>query len=831
MLALVLLLGSSVFSIHVNAVDLQEAERLYRTGKYDDCIAMTKAEVERNVWNEGWPRLLIAAYLSTGQYEPAIQVYESTIDRFTTNIRLRILGAQAYRLTNNKKQAAAQLDVIPELVQRASWSFSSKLQLVALGEFFLMQGEDPKQVLELCYDKAIKEDPKFVDAYVASARLAISKMDDQVALASLRKAVAIDEEDPEIHYLLARAWSNSESAKASESIQQALSINPNHVPSLIWLAESRMDAERYEDAETLLKEVEAVNPKLPALWADRAAIAHLNGRFKDEGAMRQQALQSWPMNPEVDHLIGKQLASHYRFAESAEYQRRSLIMKADYVPAKTQLAQDLLRLGEGEEGWRIVDEVRKSDPYHVPIFNLKKLHARIDKFATLEAPGFVIRMDATESRIYGSAVVELLSKARSVLTQKYDMELEEPVYIEIFPKQSDFAIRTFGLPGGDGFLGVCFGRLITANSPAALDVDSNWKAVLWHEYCHVVTLQKTKNRMPRWLSEGISVYEERQRDPRWGQSMTAAYREMILGDDLVPVSQLSSAFLRPKSPMHLQFAYFESSLVVEYWIEQYGIKSLQRVLKDLSVGMSTQEALGRDAGGTQALDAEFAEFAIKKATALGGDADFTILEKPLPSGVEAWQVWLDDHPKSYWGIKGMCRVLIEEKRWKEALPFAKQLVEMVPDDATSNSGRTAFAAIYRGLNQVDEERSALVAIEQRSPDCIDQLSRLIEIDMERADYESLVRWCERVLEINPMRSNVHEQRAVAAEKLNRPSEAIDSLIALLELDPIDIASIHYRLAKAYSANKQTDQAKRHVLMALEESPRYREALALLLSLK
>ncbi len=89
--------------------------------------------------------------------------------------------------------------------------------------------------------------------------------------------------------------------------------------------------------------------------------------------------------------------------------------------------------------------------------------------------------------------------------------------VEIFPQQKEFAVRTFGLPGADGLLGVCFGRVITANSPASQgEHPSNWEAVLWHEFCHVVTLSKTRNKMPRWLSEGISVYEEGQRGPRLG---------------------------------------------------------------------------------------------------------------------------------------------------------------------------------------------------------------------------------------------------------------------------------------------------------------------------
>ena len=118
------------------------------------------------------------------------------------------------------------------------------------------------------------------------------------------------------------------------------------------------------------------------------------------------------------------------------------------------------------------------------------------------------------------------------------------------------------MPGNPGYLGVCFGTLVTANSSAAHPGhEVNWHSVLYHEFCHVVTLQITRNKMPRWLSEGISVYEEEQANPSWGQRMNPKYREMVLGGELTPISKLSGAFLAPRTPIHLQFAYYESSLV------------------------------------------------------------------------------------------------------------------------------------------------------------------------------------------------------------------------------------------------------------------------------
>ncbi|MHC4146874.1 MAG: gluzincin family metallopeptidase [Planctomycetota bacterium] len=132
-------------------------------------------------------------------------------------------------------------------------------------------------------------------------------------------------------------------------------------------------------------------------------------------------------------------------------------------------------------------------------------------------------MDEHEADVYGDEVLELLRQAKAELCRKYGLELKQPVTVELFGDQQDFAVRTFGMPGGDGFLGVCFGNVITANSPRA-GRPTNWKAMLWHEFCHVVTLNLTHNKMPRWLSEGISVYEELQRDPTWGQRMDPQYR-------------------------------------------------------------------------------------------------------------------------------------------------------------------------------------------------------------------------------------------------------------------------------------------------------------------
>ena len=89
---------------------------------------------------------------------------------------------------------------------------------------------------------------------------------------------------------------------------------------------------------------------------------------------------------------------------------------------------------------------------------------------------------------------------------KIGFEPEGKVLIEVFENSADFAVRSVGLPDIGPLVGICFGKVITLISPDTLT--ANWQEIVWHEFMHVITLQMTQNRMPRWLSEGISVWEE-----------------------------------------------------------------------------------------------------------------------------------------------------------------------------------------------------------------------------------------------------------------------------------------------------------------------------------
>ncbi|MEM9659143.1 MAG: hypothetical protein AAF961_12350, partial [Planctomycetota bacterium] len=499
------------------AANIEAAEQLFRSGQYEKCARLAAAQIDQRVYIEKWVAWKVQAELAAGDYEAALRTVQQGVDESPFNVALRMLAYEALLYNGQTASAQAELDRLERLVIANPRRFTRPDERVWLGKLFLLKGADARQVLELFYDPVVKQWPNFAAAPLASAELALDKGDNGLAAEMLASAPDSASADPIFHYLVARAYSNDDPERASASLDRALELNPRHIKSLLLRVDGCVDAEQYSDADELLERVLEVNPRHPIAWAYKAVLSHLGNDQESEDEARRQALSTWTQNPAVDFTIGRKLSEKYRFAEGAAYQRRALKLDRVFLPARMQLSQDLLRLGDEDEGWRIVRNVFESDGYNVIAHNLVTLHDDLKSYRVLEDGMFRLRMESREASLYGEQALALLKRARSTLCEKYDVSLNEPITVEIFPQQKDFAVRTFGMPGVQGYLGVCFGNVITANSPAALgDASANWEAVLWHEFCHVATLKKTRNKMPRWLSEGISVYEELQENGTWG---------------------------------------------------------------------------------------------------------------------------------------------------------------------------------------------------------------------------------------------------------------------------------------------------------------------------
>jgi len=813
------------------AATLKEAREFYFIGEYAKAIESCEKAIAEKEYDSGWRLLLLRARLVTGRYPEAALFATDLLDdyRYRYNAEALWLFHLAYEANGDAMEATQMLQVIMQFLNGRR-TLSDENTIVFIGRAALKtKAYDPKQVKENLYDRVLKSDPDNREALLAVGELALAKRDFKLAGRTFTRAIGYYPEDADLLHGLAKAYAESDPSQMEEPLHTAMFVNPDHIPSLLLQAHNQVDAEQYDAANGILKAIFKVNPHHAASWALQAALHTVRNEPAKAETARANGLKYWKTNSLVDHEIGKKLSSKYLFVEGAAHQRQALKFNNDYLPAKMQLAQDLLRLGEEDEGWRLAAEAHEADGYDVTTFNLLTLHDSLKKYVTIERNGFLLRMTRDEAALYGDEAIELLTEARELFSKKYDAQIEDPVIVEIFPEKKDFAVRTFGIPGGDGYMGVCFGKLITANSPKSLvGFQQNWQSLLWHEYCHVITLQKTRNKMPRWFSEGISVYEERLRHRSWGEQMTPEYRDFILNGEMTPLERLSMAFLVPKSPEHMQFAYYQSSLVVEYLVEHFGEACIRNILHDLGQGVFINIAIEQHAASLAKLEEGFTAYATGLAKAFAPEAD---LARPTPLEVNpldknAIVDWLEANPDNIWALNTTCANLIEEEKFLEAIPLLERSIRLHPRQRGGGSPYGMLARAHRELGQMEDELAVLEQWATIEDAATKLYGRLMEIHAELKNWEAVDRLSNRFFSANPLSTISHRYMALSAQQLGNTVATVRPLKRLLLLDPADPVDLHFRLATAL-ADTAPAEAKRHILQALEDAPRFRAAQKLL----
>ena len=142
----------------------------------------------------------------------------------------------------------------------------------------------------------------------------------------------------------------------------------------------------------------------------------------------------------------------------------------------------------------------------------------------------------------------------------------------------------------------------------------NWGVTLWHEMAHVITLQLSEQRIPRWLTEGISVFEEKRARPEWGREMDIPFARAIDKGQVLALKDLNSGFSNPET---ISLAYFQSSLVVDHIVEVYGQPKLKALVQSYATGIDTEAAIRQVLGvEIDALQKTFDVFLEKRYGAL-----------------------------------------------------------------------------------------------------------------------------------------------------------------------------------------------------------------------
>ena len=660
--------------------------------------------------------------------------------------------------------------------------------------------------------------------------LFLEKYNQTDALRSFGDALAID--DSWVPALLgrARALASDNPPDARQAVTRALTIDAENADAHLVVAGLELDARNRDAAREAIDRALATNPRSLEAWALLAAIAFLEDRTEDFEAEVQRALAVNPAYGDAYRIPAAHTAGAYRFPEAVELARRAVELDPGNTRAHAELGLYLLRTGDEPAARESLERSFADDPFDVMTFNLLSLMDTLAEFRTFERGDVILRLHPDEAPVLGEYVLDLAQESLDVLSARYEMTIEGPILIEIFPRHDDFAVRTLGLPGMIGALGACFGRVVTMDSPRARPPgDFNWQSTLWHEIAHVITLQMSKQRLPRWLSEGISTYEEKRADPAWARDQALEFAGALNRGQVLPLRELNSGFRRPDL---ISLSYFQASILVEHLIDRHGEPALQTLIRAYGDGLETEAALeriGLDFDGLQASFDEAVEAtfgSLRRALA----APETSEELP-PAGAEriaALRERAGAAPDNFQAQLALGRALFAASEWDDARPALLRAAELAPmaTGFESPHGLLARIAQEQGDRELAMEHlESLLAHDETSLEAVRLLAALAE---ETGDETRLGEAYERLLEIDPFDPVPHQALGRLAMAGGRHGVAIREFDVALALGPVDRVVAHSDYAESLLAAGDADGARRQALAALEIAPTYERAQELLL---
>ncbi len=643
------------------------------------------------------------------------------------------------------------------------------------------------------------------------------------ALKSFQQALKLDPNWAPAHAGLARALADENPPAAALAAGRALAIDPDLADARLLLADLDVDNGHFDAARQKIDAVLAVNPSHLMAHAMLAGIAYVRD---DRAAYEAEVKRALAINPaygEVYRVAGSMAARNYRFEEAVALTRQAVTLDPTSSRAFADLGMHLMRTGEEAEARRALERAFKADPYDVVTYNLLSLLDTLDKFVVVREGDLVFKFDPAEAPIMREYAIPLTQEALRTLSAKYQFTPKGPIFVEIFPKHDDFAVRNLGLPGMIGALGACFGRVVTMDSPKVRTPGTySWQATLWHELTHVITLQMSGQRVPRWLTEGISVYEEGRAKPEWGRDMEIPFAQALEKDQALKVRDLNAGFTRPET---IALAYYEASLLVDHIVATRGDAALRNLVRAYADGTEGEAALVKAVGvSTDELQASFdkyldARFGAVRAALRGAP--------PPASGIPALREAAAAHPESYAVQLALGRALAAAGD-RAAFDPLEKAAALLPTAVGGDSPHALMAALADRLGDVPrtiQEYKTLLANDHTAVEPARELARLAE---KAGDVPAAAIAYDRIVAIDPFDAQGHTGLGRIAMDRREARIAMREFRAALAAGAQDKAAAHCDLGESLLLAGQPLEAKREALSALEIAPTFERAQDLLL---
>ncbi|HEV2983206.1 MAG TPA: tetratricopeptide repeat protein [Vicinamibacterales bacterium] len=799
---------------------LQLANRALIEGRYNEVEALTEKLDARD---PGVVAVRARAAIARGRYAQAETALRPVAGRAPASEAALQLGLLQQML--GRSDAPAILEKVAlqaETSDDANEIARGARALRALGRF-----KEANAAYRLASSSA-PNDPAIETAW---GELLLEKYNKTDALKSFQLALQADAKWAPALLGSARALEDENPPQAVGLARRVLEINPSSVDAQVFLAGQAADAGHQDEAHQALQKALAVNPSSLDAHALVAALAYVQDRPQEFEAEAEKTLAIAPTYGDVYRTAGDLAAHNYRFDEAVTLTRRALSLDGKNPRALADLGTHLLRTGDEPGARTALEAAFEIDPYNLVTLNLLRMMDTLDKFVTVRDGDLVMRLHKDEAPVLQEYALSLSHQALNTLAARYEFTPRGPILVEIFPKHDDFAVRNVGLPGLIGALGICFGRVVTMDSPRARPPgEFQWEATLWHELAHVITLQMSNERVPRWLTEGISVYEEKRARPEWGREMDVAFAGMLNRGETVKLRELNAAFQNPKT---MSLAYYEASLLVEHLVTAYGDAGLRRLLRTYGQGLDTDAALTAalntnfdqlQAGFDESVERQFG--AMRKALVAPAEGDL------LRTPTDMLRTIAADNPRSFPVQMALGRALRRDGKTDEAMLAFERAAQLVPLAGGKDSPHDQMAAMAiekKDTTRATAELTALVAVDFNNIEAARLLAALLR-QSNVEDPAKLGPVYQRIAAIDPFDADAHANLGRLALQRKEADAAAREFRAVIALGPVDRAAAFTDLAESYFQAGKRAEAKKQTLAALEIAPTYERAQGLLLKL-
>jgi tetratricopeptide (TPR) repeat protein len=646
------------------------------------------------------------------------------------------------------------------------------------------------------------------------------------AVISYQKALELDAEWVPAMIGMSRALADENPPASRELLQKALAQAPHHPDVHLALAEQQLEGEDVDAAEASLTTLATLRPGSVDEAALRAAVAYKRSGIAGAEAAVQAVQAINPRSSLGYRAAGEQAARQYRFDDAAALARKAVEIDPNDPFAQFNLGLYLMRTGDEAAARTALDtswELDNSSPFTKNLLDVLDV---VDGFEVVPHGPFIFKFAKEEAAVMRAYALPLADQAYELFSTRYGVKPDQPILVEVFPVHDDFAVRTLGLPGLVGALGACFGRVVTMDSPRARDPgDFSWQATLWHELAHVFTLHASDFRVPRWLTEGASVYEEHLRNPAWGRELTLEFARELGEGRTFGVKNLPQAFKRPES---LAIAYFEASLLVEHLVAENGEAALRTLLQAYAEGADDAAAFTRAFG--QSVDQADASFRAFVETRYGTLRDAMKVPSPRlnPDDLAALRTRAAAEPGNFAVQMTLGQALVRAEDFEGAIAPLERAAALAPMASGEASPRSLLAMIAEVQKDPERARRELRGLLEFDHTNVVAARRLADLAAQAKATDDEDRALALIAELDPFDAGVHVKLGRRLMAKGDHAAALVEFDAALAVGPANRAEARTDRAEALLALGRRDEARREVMGALQDAPTYARAQDILL---